>query len=372
MSSKSDVTEQPLPKDARSAKFKRILEAATDGIVTLDRHGRYNYANAAAERIMGVRRKSIMQRTFDSAAWKLLTLEGDPLPSENAPFRRVLEENKGVYGLKLSIERPDGERVILSTNSAPLYNEDGHFDGVVVVFTDVTEEHELQERNNAFHHTVAHDLRLPLTVIQGHAEMLKEALREGGVGGTIVQNLAGILDGAERMNRIIEDLVDNARIECGQVSLEKEPISLEPFVWSFLQRSKKLMDLNRMVTQIPQGLPLARADPKRLERIFQNLLSNAFKFSRPESKVTIQARKTGDEITVSVIDHGKGIAPEDCSRIFRRFFQTDRTQSPGGVGLGLYISRLLVEAHGGRIWVESKLDEGSTFYFTLPVASEEF
>jgi PAS domain S-box-containing protein len=372
MCPKSGETEKSLPESARITKFERILEAATDGIVTLDKQGRYTYANAAAERILGVPRESILQRTFDHAAWKLSTLKGDPLPDEETPFKRVLQENKGIYGLKLIIERPDGERIVISTNAAPLFDAAGHFDGVVGVFTDVTEQHELQERNNAFHHTVAHDLRTPLTVIQGHAEMLKDALRQGKLGGTVLQNVEAILEGAGKMERMIQDLVDTARIEGGQVPLDKEPIDLEAFVWSVLQSFKKNMDLDRMVTQIPQDLPSASADPARLERILHNLLSNALKFSPPESKVIIQARKTEGEITISVTDYGKGIAPEDCSRLFKRFFQVKGAQPPSGVGLGLYIARLLVEAHGGHIWVVSKLGGGSTFHFTLPIVDKIF
>jgi len=368
MCPKPGKTEEALPKSARLTQLERILKAATDGIVTLDKEGRYTYANAAAERILGVPREVILQRTFDQAEWKLSTVKGDPLPDENIPFKKVLQENKGVYGLKLVIERPDGERIVTFTNAAPLYDAAGHFDGMVEVFTDVTEQHELQERNNAFHHTVAHDLRIPLTVIQGHAEMLKDALRKGKLGGTVLQNVEAILESTGKMESMIQDLVDTARSEGGQVPLNKKPIDLEAFVWSLLQSSKKTIDLNRIVSQIPQNLPSTSADPARLERILLNLLNNALKFSPSESKVIIQARKAEGEITISVTDYGKGIAPDDCSRLFKRFFQVKGSQPPKGVGLGLYISRLLVEAHGGHIWVESKLGEGSTFYFTLPIA----
>jgi two-component system phosphate regulon sensor histidine kinase PhoR len=352
-------------------KPERILESATDGIVVLDKEGRYIYANAAAERILGVQRDLILRRTYDQAEWKLSTVKGDPLTDEEIPFKRVMQENKSVYGLELVVERPDGERVLTSTNAAPLYDAAGNFDGVVGIFTDFTEQHELQERVYAFHHTVAHDLRGPLTVIQGHAEMLREALRKGEVGGTILQNVEGILEGAEKMNKMIEDLVDTARIEGGQVHLEKESIQLETFIWSLLKSSKMIIDMNRLVTQIPQDLPPISADPERLERILLNLLSNALKFSPPTSKIIIKARKSGGEITISVTDQGKGITPEDCSRLFKRFFQVKGPQAPGGTGLGLYISRLLVQAHGGHIWVESKPGEGSTFFFTLPVAAED-
>lgn len=264
--------------DTRFRKFEQILEATTDGVVTLDKEGMYTYANVAAEKILGISREQIIERTFDQAEWKLSTPRGNPLPDEENAFKRVLEEKKGIYGLKMVIERPDGEKVIIATNAAPLYDADGHFEGVVVGLTDVTEQHELQERNNAFHYIVAHDLRIPLTVIQGHAEMLKGAF-EGDVKDTIRQNIEAILEGAGRMAGMIEDLVDTARIETGQVFLETESIHLETFVWDLLHGSREGIDVNRLTTQIPQNLPALSADPDRLERILLNLLNNALKFS---------------------------------------------------------------------------------------------
>lgn len=259
-----------------------------------------------------------------------------------------------------------------ATNAAPLYDAAGHFKGVVGVFTDVTEQQELHERNLAFQHTVAHDLRIPLTVIQGYAEVLKDTLRKGNVGGDVLISVEEILKGTKKMGNMIQDLLDIPRVEGGQVPLEKEAVALESFVWSLLQNSKKSMNLKRLVTRIPQDLPSVSAQPEHLERILLNLLSNALKFSPIESKVTIQASKSGDEVTISVIDQGRGIAPNDCSRLFQRFFMVKSPQPSGGTGLGLYISRLLVEAHGGRIWVESTLGEGSAFHFTLPIVEEDF
>lgn len=131
------------------------------------------------------------------------------------------------------------------------------------------------------------------------------------------------------------------------------------------------MSMERLVLRIPHNLPAVSANPEHLEQILMNLLSNACKFSPAESKITMQARKNVDEILISVVDQGRGIAPEDRSRLFQRFAQTKHLPSPGGVGLGLYITRLLVEAHGGRIWIESKLGHGSSFNFTLPIAEKD-
>ena len=357
------------PKWIQLNQSERILEAATDGIVTLDHEGRYTYANAAAERILGVRREQILQRKFNETKWKLTTLKGQPLSDEETPFKKAIHDGQAVYDLKCMVERPDGEVVVISTNAVPLYNTKGQVEGVVGILTDITERHELQERNNAFLHTVAHDLRNPLTAIQGYTEFLQQTLQENDAESTALQCIAEVLKSSEKMEMMIEELLDTARIEGANVPVQKEPILLESFIRSVLhQACQETMAMERLVLRTPCNLPTVSTNPEHLDRILMNLLSNAFKFSPAESKITIQARKDVDEILISINDQGKGIAPDDSSRLFQRFAQTKNLHSPGGLGLGLYITRLLVEAHGGRIWIESKLGHGSTFNFTLPIA----
>lgn len=353
----------------RLAQLERILSTAADGIVAIDKAGRYFYVNEAAENILGVPKEEILNKTFEQISWKMTDLKGEPLQPVETAFMQVLQAQCGVYGIKLVIEHDDGGRIVILTNAAPLYDTAGAFDGMVAVLSDITEQHETQERIKIFHHTLAHDLRGPLTVIMGHAEMLQDAFETGSVASAHLQNVAEILSGAEKMNKMIEDLVDAARMEGGQFNLEKVAVDLKAFVLDLLLRSERVIPVDRLEVQIPDDLPSVSADPDRLERIFQNLLSNALKFSPPSTKVIIQAQRTRNEITVSVNDKGTGIAPKDCSRLFRRYFQVKGEKAVRGVGLGLYISRLLVEAHDGRIWVVSKLGEGSTFRFTLPIVS---
>lgn len=352
--------------------FERILDAATDGIVTLDREGRYTYANASAERILGVKRSQILQREYNEASWKLTTIKGQPLLNEETPFKRALEHGRAVYDLKCMVERLDGEKIVIATNAAPLFDTKGEVEGVVGIITDITEQHELQERNDAFLHTIAHDLRSPLTVIKGYAEFLQQTLEENSVENTTLQCIEEVLKSSEKMEVMIEELLDTARLEGAIVQVQKEPILLDNFISSVLQKAfQKTMTMERLVLKIPEDLPPVSANPEHLERILMNLLTNAFKFSPAESKVTVQARRNGDEILTSVADQGRGIAPEDSSRLFQRFVQTKGLHSPEGVGLGLYITRMIVEEHGGRIWIESKLGHGSTFNFTLPIAERD-
>jgi len=183
-----------------------------------------------------------------------------------------------------------------------------------------------------------------------------------------VQVCNELLKGTQRMNRMTEDLVEMARVEGGELKVEKAPLEFDAFIRLTVARAEGALETGRLQIEIPQGLPLVQADSDRLERILLNLLSNALKYSSRETPVKIEACRKSGELEISVIDHGQGIAPEDLPRIFDRFSRVKGERRADSVGLGLYITRKLVEAHGGRIRVESTPGEGSTFRFTLPLA----
>ncbi len=128
------------------------------------------------------------------------------------------------------------------------------------------------------------------------------------------------------------------------------------------------MEVERIRVEIPADLPPVDADPNRLERILLNLFINSLKYGKPGTEVVVRARRTGREMEISVIDRGVGIAPEDLPHVFERFFRARGARKTEGLGMGLYITRLLIEAHGARIWAESEPGKGSTFSFTLPLA----
>ncbi|NIQ94192.1 MAG: PAS domain-containing sensor histidine kinase, partial [Desulfuromonadales bacterium] len=185
---------------------------------------------------------------------------------------------------------------------------------------------------------------------------------------TVKPCITGILDGSRRMTLMIEDLVDTARLDGGHLPLEREPVRLSDFLGRVLEHSEKIINVDRLTVDVSEDLPFVSADANRLERIFMNLLTNACKYSPPNSPVRITARTEADCVRIAVIDQGRGIAEDDLPHIFDRFYRVKGESRKDRVGLGLYITRMLVEAHGGRIDVESAPGSGSTFSFTLPVA----
>jgi signal transduction histidine kinase len=214
---------------------------------------------------------------------------------------------------------------------------------------------------------VAHELRTPLTNIRGYLEALQDEVIEPDE--TVITSL---YEEAMLLSRLVTDLQDLTLAEAGQLHLQRVSIALEDVITKAvnglsLQAKSKHLSL---CVETPDVLPLVEADPQRVGQILRNLLSNAIKHTLPEGEIRVSARELQGEIEVCVRDTGTGIAPEHLPYLFNRFYRADpsRARATGGIGLGLAIVEQLVHAHGGRVLVESKVEHGSRFTFTLPVA----
>ena len=254
-------------------------------------------------------------------------------------------------------------------SAAPIPSPDGSSAGAVATLTDITPLRELQQSQEDLLRIVSHDLRTPLAVIHGHMELLEEALSTRGLNGEITLSTSTIDRNVQRMNAMIQDLVDMARLEGRQLTLQVDAVVLQAYLPDLLARLRDILPVHRISLDIPPDLPPVRADYSRLERILLNLLTNAFKYSAAETPVRLHIARDDKEIVIRVSDQGTGIAAEDLPHLFERFFRAEGARQAEGIGLGLYITKLLVEAHDGRIWVESAPGKGSTFSFTLPVAT---
>ena len=217
---------------------------------------------------------------------------------------------------------------------------------------------------------VSHDLRNPLSAVSMCARqlLLPDRARDDGQAG-----LAGtILEAAELMNRLISDLQDVAVIESGNLTVHRNPERLLPVVervLSMMGEAARERDVS-LSASVPDGTPPVDADEGRLAQVLANLAGNAIKFTEGGGTVSIVVTSGDRDVTIAVRDTGHGIAAEDLPHIFDRYWQARRKSRTAGSGLGLAIARGIVEAHGGRLWVESALEQGSTFYFTIPVASD--
>jgi signal transduction histidine kinase len=222
-----------------------------------------------------------------------------------------------------------------------------------------------EDREN-YLHSISHDLRAPLTVIQGHAELLCRDLCTPEPSDQ-KESVRAVLHASARLNAMISDLVDSARWQGGTLVLEREAIDPEEFLLSLLERDFLPDERKRLLPEIPLGLPSVYADRERLERILLNLLGNALKYSPAKQPVRLRVMRVDEDVRFCIEDDGPGLPGEEVARLFERFFRGKEGQRKGGVGLGLHITKILVEAHGGNIWAESAPGKGSTFCFTLPV-----
>lgn len=366
----ANIEDRKRAEDERAramALLDATVNAIADGLAIYDTDGRVTRMSTLARAVLLPECGDAQELDrADVAPLQWRALDGTAIPPEQYPDARALR-GESFAGEILALHVCG--RVLWATVSAgPIQGPAGDVLGAVVDFADITRQHDLQEEQRTILHLVSHDLRTPLTTILGHAELAREYLVGAGFNGEVVPSLDAVLGAGHRMASMISDLVDAAREESGLLELRRQPIDLATYLADLLARATIGMDVARIHLDAPADLPPVPADPDRLERIVTNLLSNALKYSPPDSPVAVRARAQDGEVVVSVSDQGQGIAAEDVPHIFERFYRTTGVRKVDSLGLGLFITRSLVEAHGGRVWVESEPGKGSTFSFALPTA----
>jgi signal transduction histidine kinase len=240
--------------------------------------------------------------------------------------------------------------------------------GRVCVLRDVTHFKELDALKSEFVSTVSHDLRSPLTLMRGYATMLEMV---GQLNEQQTNYVRKIIAGVESMGRLVNNLLDLGRIESG-IGLQLETVNVQDVVERVigslqLQAAQKRIQLT---SEFPPGSqPLVEADQALLQQALHNLIENAIKYTRPEGKVHVRMRMQPIGVVFEVIDNGSGISPVDQPRLFEKFYRGAQqgSKEQRGTGLGLAIVKSIAERHGGRVWAESQLGKGSTFYLAIPI-----
>ncbi len=357
--------------ERRASELDLTISSIADGVMILAPDGSIWRINLAAERVLGYtpeqRELPLPQRL---SLLHAETAEGRPIPPEAMPATRALR-GETVLGQMMALRSSSGMTYWVSTSAAPIRAHDDRLVGVVLVITDFTAQHELQEQQEELVQTVSHDLRAPLTVIQGHAQMMLRGPETEGWNTRARRSAEAIILAGRQMNSMIQDLVDSTRMESGQLRLDETTVNMEDFLIQMIERLRGILDVDRIELNAEEPLPAVYADPDRLERILMNLLTNAIKYSEPGTKITVTASARLGEVLVSVSDLGEGIPPEALGGLFEKYGRPARQhRRSDSLGLGLYITRGLVEAHGGRIWVESEVGKGSTFSFNIPVVGD--
>ncbi len=334
--------------EAERARLAAILDRMTDGVLIVDSSGAIQMANPGARKLFG---EGLTGRSVITAlrhhqlveTWRKARQSGE-IQSE-------------------SVELPS-TRKFLQITAIPGQDSGG----ALLMVQDLTRLRRLETVRRDFISNVSHELRTPLASLKALAETLQDgALDDPPAARRFLARMQTEVDALTQMST---ELLELSRIESGQVPLQLKPASPSQLLQSAADRMKAQAERAGLDLQAEccPDLPAIPADASRLEQVLVNLVHNAIKFTPPGGEIRLFAKMDGKYIRFDVSDTGAGIDPDDLPRIFERFYKADRARTKGGgTGLGLSIARHIVEAHGGKIWVESEPEKGSTFYFTIPI-----
>ncbi|HFD40400.1 MAG TPA: response regulator, partial [Anaerolineae bacterium] len=354
-----DLAQALAREHAEASKNRAILDSIADGVIVFDRENKAVVANPAMSRILARPAEELVGADIE-------TILGDQVSAEDRETILALLRDQEQKREAIKFEM--GEKT-LAVTFAPVRDVNDQVVGTVAVFRDFTREAEIDRMKSDFVSIVSHELRTPLTSIQGYLDLL---LMEAA--GPITKQQSSFLEIAkgntERLHELVSDLLDISRIESGRADLDLQVVLLPEIIERVADSVRpKFEERDLTLTlDIPPDLPEIFGDPMRIEQVLTNLLGNAYKYTQ-EGGATVRVRQVGNALQVDVEDTGVGIAKEDLPRLFSRFFRAEDQfvrQQPG-TGLGLNITKSIVEMHGGRIWVESEPGKGSVFHFTLPL-----
>jgi len=348
-------------------RSSQLLNSAGEGIYGVDTTGKITFINPTALKMLGYSSDDLMDQNFHTVVQHSY-IDGIPYPEKDSPIHSVIGEAEVKIVSDEIMWRKDGSSFPVEYNATPIIKNDQPA-GAVVVFTDISERLRIEKLKNEFVSTISHELRSPLTSIRGSLGLIS-----GGVLGDLPEKMQAMLkvagNNTDRLLLLINDLLDIQKIESNQLVYRKQRFEIMPFIQQALEDNAGIGELHHVRFVLKKELPGAYivADKDRIAQVMSNLLSNAVKFSPEGNDVEISVDQVEDFLKISVTDRGPGIPEEFHARVFEKFTQADSTDTrkPGSTGLGLNISRAIIESHDGHINFVTQEGSGTTFYFELP------
>ncbi|OGO21530.1 MAG: hypothetical protein A2144_11400 [Chloroflexi bacterium RBG_16_50_9] len=358
-----DITERQQSEEL----LKTITHDSPLGVYILQ-NGRIQYTNPQFQKLTGYSEKELINRDLLS----IISVADTDVVKSSTIF--TLKEERP-YPCEFRIINKAGQiKWVMQTVSAIRYQGREAILGNIMDISErkylerkVIEYEELSKMKSDLLATVSHELRTPLAIIKGYSTMILDYFNKLSPGEQ-KEYLKSIDNSTERLAKLVENLLDTSRLEAGLLKLEKAPGSISKLVRQAGVEARIRANNHNIITRLGKRLPSANTDIKRIRQVLDNLIDNAIKYSPAGTEIVIAAEQVDSELIISVSDKGRGIPPDELTSIFDRMHRIEKRLNSGtdGMGLGLSICKRLVEAHGGRIWVESQVARGSTFYFTLP------
>lgn len=350
---------------AEKKKSEAIVASIADPVIVTDQKNHLLMMNQAAMRVLNVGQHNWQAKTLgeivqDKRWLPLLTPES------------AQEGEQATRDLLLSVQ--EGEQTLyFRPRQTTIIDERENIQGVVTLLQDVTRFKNLDRMKSEFMATVSHELRTPLTSINMAIDILSQEVL-GEVNERQLDMLSTAKDDCERLTKLVRELLDLSRLESGRYELKREKVNVRSLVDEALKPLRlQFQEKNiHLRMEVSLTLPEVSGDQQQLSWVVTNLVSNALRYTPPDGHVTIRSDLVDDSVRLSVADSGRGIPPDAVEVIFDKFVQVKQAteSTPGSVGLGLAIAKEVVEAHGGRIWVESIVGHGSTFFFTVPLSRQ--
>jgi PAS domain S-box-containing protein len=349
------------------ARMQSLLDGVNAGLFLVSREGKIAQSNRELSNLVGIEQRSIEGERYQKLFAELLSQAVEPEVAQQSFRQAVLSvSERPVIDLALSGDRLRHLRIELF----PVWADDGAPRGWGGLILDVTEARERLAWKLELLSVLAHDIRVPLATLKGHATALLANFTQWG-DDMVKEFLRAIDRSTDKLVRQVDRSLALTRVEAGSLGLRPSAVDASTLIEEALERAAGSLGEHQVRLSLPEDVPQVRVDPDRVEEVLLNLLENAARFSPAEEPIRIRCEKDDHMLTVSVIDRGPGVPPDRKEDIFRKFEKGKEDES--GSGLGLFITRKIVEAHGGKIWVQSPpegADRGAQFSFTLPLMPE--
>lgn len=349
-------------------RLDALLDTAADGILILSPSKQIERVNVSFARLYGLPAQKIVDRPHEEVIRWVSPPQGLPLEKAEAGGW-PLTAHATLY-VEGDLIRPNNQPPLpVGITYAPLLSEEGSLINIIATARDITRFRQADELKSTFISVVSHELKTPVALIKGYVSTLRR--EDANWDRAIIKDsLAVIEEEADRLTSMIENLLDASRLQSGSFPIKLSDANLASIAHRLAERFRTQSSQHTIVVDFPSDFPIILGDETRLEQVLSNLLSNAIKYANSgEIRITGQMRP--ENVIVCISDEGPGIAAEDIPHVFDRFYRApDMARHTKGTGLGLYLSRAIIESHGGRIWVDPEPDKGARICFSLPRNNE--